>query len=169
MNYVPAQTVANLAAVKLSAEGDVCFKSYATTNLVVDLAGWYSPLAGDGFVAADPIRLFDTRDPQSAPGGAVGPLAVGRELSVQIGGAGAVPAGATAVALNVTAANPDAAGYVRVYPCGTSPYVSNVNYSAHQVAAANLAVVKLAADGRVCFSSYANTDLVVDLAGWYLG
>ena len=54
-----------------------------------------------------------------------------------------MPAGATSVALNVTAAAPDADGYVAVYPCGTSPFVSNVNYRAGQVAAANLAVVKL--------------------------
>ena len=80
-----------------------------------------------------------------------------------------MPPGATSVALNVTAAAPDAAGYVAVYPCGTSPFISNVNYRAGQVAAANLAVVKLPADGRVCFKSFAPTDLVVDLAGWYVG
>jgi hypothetical protein len=44
-----------------------------------------------------------------------------------------------------------------------------VNYRAGQVAAANLAVVKVPADGRVCLSSYAPTDLIVDLAGWYTG
>jgi hypothetical protein len=80
-----------------------------------------------------------------------------------------VPADATAVALNLTVANPDAAGYVRAYPCATTPNISSVNYAAHQVAAANIALVKLPADGRVCFSTYADTDLVVDLAGWYIG
>jgi len=80
-----------------------------------------------------------------------------------------VPPGASSVALNVTAAAPDADGYVAIYPCGTSPFISNVNYRAGQVAAANLAVVKLPVDGRVCFLSYAATDLVVDLAGWYSG
>jgi hypothetical protein len=44
-----------------------------------------------------------------------------------------------------------------------------VNYRAGEVAAANLAVVKLAPDGRVCFTSFATTDLVIDLAGWYVG
>ncbi len=74
------------------------------------------------------------------------------------------------MALNVTAAAPDGDGYVKVYPCGTGdPLVSNVNYRAGQVAAANLAVVKLPPDGRVCFRSFAGTDLVVDLAGWYTG
>jgi hypothetical protein len=58
---------------------------------------------------------------------------------------------------------------VAAYPCGTAPLVSNVNYRAGQVAAANLAVVKLSADGRVCFTSFATADLVIDLAGWYVG
>ena len=57
--------------------------------------------------------------------------------------------------LNITATNTAADGYVAAYPCGTSPLVSNVNYRAGQVAAANLAVVKLPPDGRVCFTSFA--------------
>jgi hypothetical protein len=170
VNYVAGQTVANLAAVKVAAGGDVCFKSYAPTDLVVDLAGWYAPAGGSSFVTPDPVRLFDTRDPQTAPGGVVQRLAEGGELPIQITGTGLVPAGATAVALNLTAADPSSDGYVKVYPCGgTPPVVSNVNYRIHQVAAANLAAVKLPPDGRVCFSSFAATDLVVDLAGWFVG
>jgi hypothetical protein len=155
--------VANLASVKVAAGGDVCFRSYAPADIVVDLAGWYSPAGSASFVAASPARLFDTR---STPG--IPRLASMQETAVQIGGA-QVPVGATSVALNVTAAAPDAAGYIAVYPCGTDPFVSNVNYRAGQVAAANLAVVKLPADGRICFKSFAPTDLVVDLAGWYVG
>jgi hypothetical protein len=169
VNYVAGQTVANLAAVKIADGGDVCFKSYAPADLVVDLAGWFAPGTGSSFAAPDPARLFDTRDPQTAPGGAVQRLSDEAELAVQITGTGVVPAGAPAVALNVTAADPLGDGYVKVYPCGTgNPLVSNVNYLAHQVAAANLAVVKLPADGRVCFSSFAPTDLIVDLAGWFV-
>src|SRR5262249_51814332 len=83
-NYVPGQTVANLAAVKVAAGGDVCFKSYAPTDLVVDLAGWYAPDGGSSFVTPDPVRLFDTRDPQTAPGGVVQRMADGGELPIQI-------------------------------------------------------------------------------------
>jgi len=163
VNYVAGQTVANLAAVKVAVGTDVCFRSYAPTQLVVDLAGWYGPGATAGFVPADPQRLFDTR---STPGFA--PLTPGRELAVPMT-VGAVPAGATAVVVNVTATNTAADGYIGVYPCGTAPLVSNVNYRAGQVAAANLAVVKLPADGRLCFTTFAPADLVVDLAGWYVG
>ncbi len=163
VNYGPGETVANLASVKLAAGGDVCFRSWATTDLVVDLAGWYSPSGTGAFVAPPQSRLFDTR---STPGFAR--LGAGQELAITITG-GTVPTGATAAALNVTAAAPDVAGYVAAYPCGTEPLVSNVNYRAGQVAAANLAVVKLPPDGRICFRSFSPTDLIVDLAGWYIG
>jgi glucose/arabinose dehydrogenase len=162
VNYVAGQTVANLAAVKVAAGGDVCFRSYAPAQLVVDLAGWYGPEAAGGFVAADPQRLLDTR---STPG--FTSLVAGQELAVPMT-SGPIPADATAVAVNITATNTAADGYIAAYPCGTSPLVSDVNYRAGQVAAANLAVVKLAPDGRLCFTSFATTDLVVDLAGWYV-
>jgi Glucose / Sorbosone dehydrogenase/PKD domain len=165
VNYVAGQTVANLAAVKVAPGGDVCFRSFATTQLVVDLAGWYVPGAPGAFSASDPIRLFDSR--QAA---VVSRLAAGEQVPFQMSGTALVPGNATSIALNVTATHPDDPGYVKVYPCGADdPLVSNVNYRANQEAAANLAVVKLPADGRICFKSFASTDLVVDLAGWYTG
>jgi hypothetical protein len=163
VNYAAGQTVANLASVKVAAGGDICFRSWAQTDIVVDLAGWYVLGSTGAFAAADPVRMFDTRS--SAGYARLGPL---QELPVQVTG-GLVPNGATSVPINVTSADSDAAGYVAVYPCGTAPFVSNVNYRIHQVAAANLAVVQLPASGQVCFKSFAPTDLVVDLAGWYVG
>jgi glucose/arabinose dehydrogenase len=169
VDYSAGQTVANLAAVEVAPGGRICFRSYASTDLVVDLSGWYATAGGYEFSAPQPARIFDTRDPRTSPFGAATPLLGGQELPVRVGGSDGVPTGARALVLNVTAANPSAKGYVRVYPCGTSPFVSNLNYGANQVAVANLAVVKLPTDGRVCFSSFATTDLVVDLAGWYAG
>ena len=165
VNYVAGQTVANLAAVKVAPGGDVCFKSFADTQLVVDLAGWYAPGATGTFEATDPMRLFDTRE-----AAVVGRLDGEVEVPFQMSGTSLVPADATSVVLNVTVTHPAGPGYVKVYPCGgTPPVVSNVNYRAGQEAAANLVEVKLPADGRLCFFSFASTDLVVDLAGWYTG
>jgi hypothetical protein len=169
VNFVAGQTVANLAAVKVAAGGQVCFRASAPAHVVVDLAGWYAPGPGAMLATPDPARVLDTRTPELAPGGGPQPLAGGAELALQVTGYDGVPAGASTVVLNITATNTAANGYVAAYPCGTSPLVSNVNYRAGQVAAANLAVVKLAPDGRVCFTSFATTDLVIDLAGWYVG
>ena len=162
VNFVAGQTVANLAAVMVGSGGQVCFRASAGTDLVVDLAGWYAADAGGVFTAPDPARILDTR-------GTTGTLEPGTELALTVAGHAGVPADATSVVLNLTAAGPAGTGYVRAYPCGSDPFVSNVNYRAGQVAAANLAAVMVPADGRVCLSSYAPTDLVVDLAGWYTG
>jgi glucose/arabinose dehydrogenase len=165
VNYVAGQTVANLAAVKVAPGGDVCFKSFVDTQLVVDLAGWYAPGATGTFAATDPIRLFDTREATT-----VSRLDGEVEVPYQMAGTALVPANASSVVLNVTVTHPAGPGYVKVYPCGGSPpVVSNVNYRTNQEAAANLVEVKLPADGRLCFYSFAPTDLVVDLAGWYTG
>jgi hypothetical protein len=66
------------------------------------------------YVAVDPVRLLDTRSGLGGAGGAVGPGGV-RDLQVVDGVR--VPAGATAVVLNVTATGATAATTdVRVYP-----------------------------------------------------
>jgi hypothetical protein len=169
VNFVAGQTVANFAAVKVSAGGQVCLRASTGAHVVVDLAGWYAPGSSALLATPDPLRVLDTRDPALAPSGVVGPLPAGGELAFQVAGYDSVPPGASSVVLNITATNTAADGYVAAYPCGSPSLVSNVNYRAGQVAAANLAVVKLPPDGRVCFTTFATTDLVVDLAGWYVG
>jgi hypothetical protein len=116
------------------------------------------PDGAAGFLAVDPVRLVDTR----VGAGGVSRLAAGavsrldlRELA---------PAGATAVALNLTGTRSDD-GYVTAYPCsGSLPPTSNLNPAAgHDVT--NAAVVPLG-DGQVCVYSSGATDLLVDLNGW---
>ena len=93
-------------------------------------------------------------------------LAPQQEFRLSLAGQPGFPADATAALINLTATNTVAPGYVRAYPCGEEQDVSNVNYAAGQTVA-NLASVKVAAGGDICFKSYAQTDIVVDLAGWY--
>jgi hypothetical protein len=71
------------------------------------------------------------------------------------------------VDLNVT--DPDAAapGYVSLYPCGPArPLASNLNFL-RGVDTANQATAKVGTDGRVCFFTSTQTQLVADLSGWY--
>jgi hypothetical protein len=169
INFVAGQTVANLVAVKVAAGGAVCLRTTAEANVVVDLSGWYAPGKAAGLTAAAPTRLLDTRDARLAPASLAHPLQPGVPLTLRLRGVGGVPANASSIALNVTVTNVAADGYLRVYPCGTSPYVSNVNYRAGEVAAANLVVVRLPVNGDVCVSSFARADVIIDLAGWYVG
>ena len=112
-----------------------------------------------GFVAVDPQRLLDTRQ----PGQAFGRLQPGQAYQLDL--RPLAPAGATAVVLNLTSDRSGEQGWVRAYPCASAePTTSNVNPTIGY-AATNAAIVPIG-DGRVCFTTMAPVDLIVDLNGW---
>jgi hypothetical protein len=169
VNFVLGQTVSNAAIATVSADGNICLFTSATADLVVDINGWFA--IGSNFNGVTPTRVFDTRAGQS-------PDAVRTVTKAKVGGAtilevkmtdiaGRVPAtGVTAVSLNVVATNPDAAGFITAYPCGTRNLISSVNYDAGQTVS-NAVLVPVSATGTVCFFSMVPTDIVVDLNGWF--
>lgn len=115
---------------------------------------------GGSYVALTPQRLLDTRTDQA-------PLGPNSTLNLQIGGVGSVPTTATAVAINVTVTDTTAASFLSVYPTGSQPSASNLNWGAGETGA-NLAVVPLSAGGSVTFyNNLGETDLVVDLQGYF--
>jgi hypothetical protein len=160
VNYSAGQTIPNAVTVRLDAKGQACLFNSASTHLVVDVTGWYGPGTGR-FAAVTPSRVVDTRQ----SGGA---LKANGVLTVPLAGQGGVPgSGVTAVALNVTATNAEHAGYLTVYPCGTTPpLASTVNVAAGGTAA-SAAAVGLAGDGSVCIYASTRTDVVVDVDGWF--
>lgn len=94
---------------------------------------------------------------------------VGASLISPAGVALSVPANATAVSLNVTAVNPVSAGFVTVWPCSADrPVASNLNYVAGRVVP-NGVIAPIGSNGKVCLYSRSETDLVVDVAGWFVG
>jgi len=83
------------------------------------------------------------------------------------GGVGGIPPTATGIIVNVTVAAPEAPGFLTVFPCGTAPpVVSNLNYVAGQTIP-NLVAVKLSGDGRVCFSTFQETEVIADVVGYF--
>jgi len=118
-----------------------------------------APDPASGFVGTDPRRLLDSRSGR--------PLGAGRAIELQVAGRAGVPASASAAVLNVTAVDPCAAGFLTVFPCGAAaPLASNVDYAAADVRP-TLAVARLGPGGRACIYSMVQTDVVVDLIGWF--
>ena len=64
----------------------------------------------------------------------------------------------------MTAAEPQADGYLTVYACGTLPNASNLNYMAGQ-AIANTAITTLSPTGSVCVFSSETTHVIIDVSG----
>ncbi len=168
LNFAAGQTVANAVLAPVSAAGNVCFYSMATTDLIVDINGWLA--AGSGFNAIDPARVLDTR-PDNSPDAlrVVSKVKIGGDniLEVRVADlAGRVPAvGVTAVSLNVTATNPQAAGFIIVYACGLLEEVSSLNFGAGATVA-NAVIAPVSAAGTICLYSNVLTDVIVDINGW---
>jgi RNA 3'-terminal phosphate cyclase len=127
-----------------------------------------APSAPISYMSLVPARLLDTRVDGVTVDGLFLPrvkLVGGAEIALQVTGRGGVPVGAGAVVLNVTVTDPEAAGFVTVYPCGTArPNASNLNFSPGQTIPNNV-VVKLGAGGTVCLFSQQTTNLIADING----
>jgi hypothetical protein len=135
-----------------------------------------SPAAATGalpYTAITPTRICDTRAAQTGvvaanqcnhSGTGTGTLGAAGTLTITVPG---LPAGATAVVLNVTVTNTTAASYLTAWPTGTiQPLVSNLNWVAGEVVP-NLVEVTLGSSNQVSFYNYAgSTDVVVDLEGY---
>ncbi|MEN9505649.1 MAG: hypothetical protein RI958_1575 [Actinomycetota bacterium] len=167
LNFVADQTVPNLVIAPVSADGDICLYANSPTHLVADISGWFTKGPGTGDMT--PTRVFDTRpdEPQWAVPVVKVPVGAAVVLEVHLAGLAGVPAqGTGAVALNVTATGSTVPGFVTVYPCGSIPTASNVNFTAGQTVP-NSVIAPLSPDGRVCFAANTPTHLVVDVSAWF--
>ena len=119
------------------------------------------PLMG-GFTGVTPVRVLDTRIGLGAP---TAKLGAGRTLTLTVPG---LPAGTTAIALNVTATNPTAASYLTLYPdANTRPTTSNLNFVAGQ-SIPNMVLVKLGPNNTITFYNNTGTvNVIADLLGYY--
>lgn len=152
--------VANLAVVALDSTGQVCVKSYQSTDLVVDLQGWYPATTEYHPLAL--TRIADTR----ISVGLAAKLTPFKVVELPVAGANGVAADASAAVLNLTVVSPTP-GWVVAFPCGTQPpAASNVNaWPGHAIA--NAVFAAIGTGGKVCLQSNSTLDLVVDLQGWY--
>jgi hypothetical protein len=160
LNYAAGEVVANATIATLDGSGRFCVWTLAPSDVLVDITGWLASGSGSRLTAIDPVRVADTR---SGLGGSTR-LAPGGVLELDL--SARVAPTATAVALNVTAVGASSGGFLAAYPCGGDlPATSTVNHGPGEVRPNN-AVVGLG-DGRVCVFSLAETDVLVDLAGYF--
>ena len=139
-----------------------------TSDFVVQSMYWNNGHGAATWI--DASRLVDTRANGQTFDGlhqGSGAIAAGSTTAIQIANRARVTTDASAVIVNVTVTNTQAAGYLTVYPCGaTRPNTSNMNFG-RGVTSANLVVSNIGADGTMCIYSAASTDLVVDLAAFF--
>jgi hypothetical protein len=195
LNFNDGQTVANRVIVPVSSNGDISIYNYdGNTNIVVDVNGYYMPPLSttthtanqSGFTPLVPIRICDTRpvaanvpSNQCNNGSAsTGTLSANQTITVNVSGTGQggtvdnIPATATGVVLNVTVTDTTAnGGFLTIYPtptsAGSTPTISDLNWSQGQTVA-NLTVVELGASGSInIYNAFGSADVIVDVFGYY--
>ncbi len=166
LNFTTGDTIANSVVVPLSSAGQLEIYVSATTNVLVDISGYYSS-SGSMVDVASPVRICDTRSGSGEPyaGDTLGSSSV---LQLKVAGVGGIPDTATAVVINVTVTNTTAISYLTAYPAGsTQPVASNLNWQPGATLA-DLVVVKIGSSGMVNIYNHAgSTDVIVDVEGWY--
>jgi hypothetical protein len=164
INFRGGQVVGNLLLVEVGSGGRVQLYNHAgEVDVVFDVVGYLPP--GAAYAPVPPRRILDTRD--ATRGGVSAPLGRRRTVSQRVAGVGGVPADARAVAVNVTAVEPTAPGFLTLWPSGrTRPQASTVNFPAGAVVG-NFVLAEVGTDGRVeLYNHDGDTHAVFDVVGY---
>jgi hypothetical protein len=170
LNFTPGATVPNAVVSKLGTDGKVCIYVSATTDVIVDVGGYF-PL-DTSLASITPTRVLDTRPGKTTDDGLEqggGARTAGSITVLPIAGRLGIPLNIPAVVLNVTVTEATAAGYATVYPCGGEPpLASNINV-APGATVANQVVTKIGTGGSVCIFTQSPLQLIADVTGYISG
>jgi len=169
MNSPDGRVKAN-AAIVLSGNGGAAVSVYVsdTTNVIIDVNGYFTPVNGANlaFYPLPPCRVADTRGPNGPLGGPFLTAGMERDFPVLQSSCN-IPTKASAYSFNMTAVPHGPLGYLTVWPTGfQQPVVSTLNAPTGTVVA-NAAIVRGGLGGRVAVFPSDNTDLIIDVNGYF--
>ena len=170
MNSPDGRTKANAAIVPAGASGGVNIYVSHTTNVVLDIEGYFTPVNSStlAFYPLPPCRVLDTRNNNGALGGPY--LSANHERDFPVLESTCIPSNAHAAAysMNVTVVPIHGTlGYLTVWPTGEQqPYVSTLNNPTGTVVA-NAAIVPAGNGGEISAYPSNDTHLVVDINGYF--
>jgi len=176
LNFGDGQALANSVTVAVGADGAVNLSNeFGSAHAVLDVVGYYgneNNERGARYTAVENERIVDTR-PNRTPGDRGSTLGTGETRTFQIGEVDRIAElgegrDLVAVALNVTAVRPSAAGFLTVWPGGEPrPTASSLNFAARDIRA-NLVVVGVGEDDDVSvYNPFGSVDVLVDIVGVY--
>jgi glucose/arabinose dehydrogenase len=154
---------ANLAVVPLAADGTIRLETFQVEDVIVDVVGYFTSDAAAAstsglYQSISTFRIVDTRDE-------IGFDRLVADVPSSVALPGSESAGA--VVQNLTVTETSAAGHLSTHPTPTTPFVSNLNYTGPGQTRAVLAFTKLTDDGSENYTSFVDTDLVVDVLGYF--
>ena len=162
LNALTGTVTANAAIVPAGTGGAIDIFASNTTNLVIDINGYFAPAATGGLSLYNvtPCRVLDSRKPAGTP-----PFSGALDISVA-GSACGIPVASQAYVLSATVVPPGALGYLSLWPQGQSqPVVSTLN-ALDGAVTSNLALVPTT-NGSVSVFASNPTHLVLDISGYF--
>lgn len=185
MNYSPVTARTEMVTATLSADGWASIWTWASIDLIIDVAGYYTTGSNSTFVPLTPKRIVDTRYNgtryNNNPNWGIGPvtqyLAPNTTTAIKVTGTGGVPetgvSPVSTVILNVvadaaTTATSSQIGFLTVWASGDAqPGVLTMSYYGAE-SASNLVMAKVGADGKINIHNYyAATELIIDVVGYF--
>jgi hypothetical protein len=137
--------------------------------VIIDVMGWFTDTSSGGAGAtfvplATPQRLLDSRTGSPWTAASARTFAVAGSAGVAAMTSAFPP---KAVLANVTVTRPSTSGYLTVYPGGTRPGTSDLNWTKGQTVP-NLTVAGLSPGGALTiFNSNGQVDVILDVFGWF--
>jgi len=169
LNSNDARVKANAAIVPAGDDGAVSVYASGTTNLVLDINGYFvADTSQLFFYTLLPCRVADTRGPKGDLGGPFLQHRQERKFPIMEASSCNIPPGALAYSLNFTAVPHGGLGFLTVWPTGPSspPPTSTLNAPTGTVVA-NAAIVQAGDMGEVSVYPSEDTDLVIDINGYF--
>ena len=166
LNSTDGRIKANAAIVPAGTGGGVSIFVTDTTDVILDVNGYFVPSTGLAFYPVTPCRMVDTR---GSVGSLAGPSMVGGEARTFpiLSSTCNIPLTAQAYSLNFTAVPQGPLSYLTVWPAGQSqPGVSTLNAPTGSITA-NAAVVPAGANGSISAYATNNSDLIIDINGYF--
>lgn len=165
LDFMAGQTIANQVIVKVGADGYVDFAntSAGSTDLIVDIDGYFRSGSGSFFTPITPTRAWDVET--------VGIGTTDVPIGYDAGSSDLWGLRGGSIAANLTVADPSDGGYLSAYPddATTTPTISALDFPANQTVT-NAATVTLGSqnygiDLHLAESGVAR--LIVDVFGYY--
>lgn len=171
MNSVDGRIKANAAIVPAGTNGAITIYPSSTTDAVLDIDGYFVPAPDPSalaFYALTPCRVADTRNPDGPLGGPSLAARHQRDLPVLSSSCG-IPNTAQAYSMNFTAVpkNGTPLAVFNAWPAGQAQPATSVLNAPTGTVVANAAIVLAGTGGDIDVWASDNTDLVVDVDGYF--
>lgn len=162
------EMISNTLMIPLGTDRRLCVLASKDADVMVELAGYYTPKSQITLYPTKPTRVFDTQSGSKNYNARNNSIRLNGTVKVQLAGRFGIPTDAKAVSLNIYVQNRRAASSVYFYPCDQSPPATpTASVKPKLRRMTNGAIVELAKDGSVCVKTTGLMIIKANMQGYW--